>query len=116
MFDNPKLLFERNTDKIVELMNSTDADNVDIIVFPESSFNTLQTSIIVPPVNDKRVDLCASTNKTQFSRNLKKIACAAKRLQMYVVLNLYMREHKQQGSPVYNANVVFDRHGTVISM
>lgn len=120
---NAKLLFERNTDQYIEIMTSAEAANVDIIVFPESSLNMPETSVFVPPENE-HIDLCTSNDT--YDRNLIKIACAARDVKKYVVVNLYMKvcsEHDRNKHKliiihrfVYNANVVFDRAGKVISM
>lgn len=126
-------LFQLNTDKYIEIMNSTEAANVDIIVFPESCLNTRLTAVIVPSETDD-VDLCSNDT---YDENLRRIACAAKDLKKYVVVNLTMKrnctevhemEHEHDHEEhdhehdcpnewlLYNTNVVFDRSGKVISM
>lgn len=129
-------LFQLNADKYVEIMNSVEAANVDIIVFPELCLNGRLTAVIVPNENEV-IDLC--TNEA-YDENLRKIACAAKSLKKYVVVNLTMKrnctevhemEHEDDEHDhgehddehvceeewlLYNTNVVFDRNGTVISM
>lgn len=116
-------------------MNSTDAADVDIIVFPESCLNGRLTAVIVPNENED-IDVCESDT---YDQNLRNIACAAKNLKKYVVVNLTMKrnctevhemehehEHEHEDHDVedecpeewllYNTNVVFDRNGKVISM
>lgn len=129
-------MFQINSDKYVEIMSSSEAADVDIIVFPELCLNDRQTAVIVPNENED-IDLC--TNMA-YDENLRKIACAAKSLKKYVVINVVMKrnctevhemEHEHNGHDhgelddehmcedewlLYNTNVVFDRNGTVISM
>lgn len=126
--------YQRNTDKYVEIINSTAAENVDIIVFPEMCLNSRQTAVIVPRETED-IDLC--TNDT-YDENLRRIACAARNHRKYVVVNLTMKrncteEHEMEDDHqhdhdhdhehecesewhLYNTNVVFDRDGKVISM
>lgn len=126
-------LYKINADKYIEIMSSADATDVDIIVFPEMCLNSRLTAVLVPTENDD-VDLC--TNDT-YDENLRNIACAARDLKKYVVINIIMKrncsevhaaEHKhddhdhdhEEECPkewlLYNTNVVFDRQGKVISL
>lgn len=126
-------LFKINADKYIEIMNSTDAANVDIIVFPEMTLNSRQTAVLVPTESED-IDLC--TNDT-YDATFRSIACAAKELKKYVVINVTMKrnctevheaehdhdhdhEHEEDECPeewlLYNTNVVFDRNGKVISL
>ncbi len=126
-------LFKINADKYIEIMNSAEAANVDIIVFPESCLNSRLQAVIVPTENED-IDLC--TNDT-YDQNLRNIACAAKDLKKYVVVNLTMKrnctevhqmEHDHEDDDeeledecpnewlLYNTNVVFNRDGKVVSM
>ncbi|XP_037052329.1 vanin-like protein 1 isoform X1 [Bradysia coprophila] len=127
-------LFKINADKYIEIMSSAEAANVDIIVFPESCLNSRLTAALVPTENED-VDVC--TNET-YDQNLRNIACAARDLRKYVVINLTMKrnctevyeaehEHDHDGEHdyeaecpnewlLYNTNVVFNREGKVISI
>lgn len=125
-------LFKLNADKYIEIMNSTEAANVDIIVFPESCLNTRLQAVIVPTEHED-IDLC--TNDT-YDQNLRNIACAAKNLKKYVVINLTMKrnctevheaehqhdhEHDHEDECpnewlLYNTNVVINRAGKVVSL
>lgn len=116
-------------------MSSPEAANVDIIVFPESCLNSRLAAVIVPTETDD-VDLCTNV---AYDQNLRNIACAARDLKKYVVVNLTMKrnctevhemehnhehdEHENEHEDeceqewlLYNTNVVFDRNGKVISM
>lgn len=94
-------------------------------MFPESCLNSRQTAVLVPRETEE-IDLC--TNET-YDENLRRIACAARNLRKYVVVNLTMKrncademeldEHEHECTSewlLYNTNVVFDRDGKVISM
>jgi len=128
--------FQRNADKYIEIMKYPEAADVDIIVFPEICLNSRETAVIVPLENED-IDVC--TNEI-YDQNLRNIACAARDLQMYVVVNLFMKrncteEHEMEHRNfngrhddedhehecatewiLYNTNVVFDRTGKVISI
>ncbi|KAJ6635892.1 Vanin-like protein 1 [Pseudolycoriella hygida] len=127
-------LFKLNADKYIEIITSEEADNVDIIVFPEMCLNGHLTAVIVPTETED-IDLCTNSS---YDQNLRNIACAAKEEKKYVVVNLIMKrnctevhemEHEHHGHEdedeenvcpqewlLYNTNVVFDRNGKVISI
>lgn len=119
-------IFKLNTDKYVEIMSAEEAANVDIIVFPENTLNRQDTAVVLPKENDFHlVDICTNTT---FDENIRSIACAAKNLKKYVVINVTTKrncveEREDQIFPVpctdernlYNTNVVFNRVGVIIS-
>lgn len=120
---NPDSLFEENANRYIDIINSTEAADVDIIVFPASCLNSQNRTVLLP--ENIEVDLCSAVNTT-YSQDLRKIACAARDLKKYVVLNLYIRNNCSTvynikdnrtalACSVRNANIVLDRTGKVIS-
>jgi predicted amidohydrolase len=101
---------------------------VDIVVFPESTLNNLDTAVFIPEVEDKEIP-CDSKNYSN-GEILKQLSCAAKNIKKYIVINLTEkakcpdkqmlvndddRKCASSGLSFYNANIVFDRAGTMIS-
>lgn len=122
-YTNPDSLFEENANRYIAIINSTEASDVDIIVFPALCLNAQNRPVLLPENID--VDLCSAPN-TNYSQDLRRIACAARDLEKYVVLNLYIRNNcstvynmKHNGTAlacsVWNGNIVLDRTGKVIS-
>lgn len=118
-------IFQLNTNKYIEILNSEEANEVDIIVFPENTLTRQDTAVVIPKENEFDIDLC--TNLT-YNENLRKIACAAKNLRKYVVINITTKRNCSQERAedsnldpclnewtLYNTNVVLNRDGVVIS-
>lgn len=103
----------------MDLIESEEATLVDIIVFPESTFNSIHQAIELP----EPADLIAPCNNDVFHLALQNISCSAARARKYVVINLTERRNVNNDNDgghdpkplYYNANVVFDREGRVIS-
>lgn len=116
-----------NTDAYVGLIKTAAEGNADIIVFPEDGLTGLggmkpsnmeQWSTIVPSPADNYVP-CAN-NAMNVSETLKRLSCAARNHQIYVVANMAEKFCKtdtcsQKDTVYYNTNVVFDRTGKVIA-
>lgn len=98
----------------------------DIIVFPESTLNDLDTAFYLPEPED----LVIPCGNLSYHDVVFKISCAALTEQKYIVINVKEKSDcpdKQQlalNDPrpcdknkvnVYNTNVVFDRKGAVIA-
>ncbi|CRK88417.1 CLUMA_CG002189, isoform A [Clunio marinus] len=112
--------------KIMEEAPST----LDIIVFPEMTLNRIQSAVEISDPSEK-ISPCDSDSYD--AENLvKKISCAAKTAQRYVVVDIVTKikcpdaEMIESGDPrncndrddgfsYYNTNVVFDRNGTIIA-
>lgn len=109
----------------------TDApSNLDIIIFPEMTLNEFETAEEIPKVEDK-ISPCVS-DEFEEGNLVKKISCAARDFQRYVVVNIVTKaecpdpemtanedprncKDRKDGFSYYNTNVVFDRSGTLIS-
>lgn len=69
--------FSKGTDSLIaylSIINSQEADGLDIIVFPESTLNSRTTATYVPEPDDKIVPC----NNSTFENILSEISCAAK--------------------------------------
>lgn len=118
-------MFQYNANKYIDILSSEEAIDVDILVFPENTLNGQVTAVIIPNENEFDIDLC--TNVT-YNENLRNIACAAKSLRKYVVINLTTKwnctERAVENSldqctnewELYNTNVVLNRDGVIISI
>jgi pantetheine hydrolase len=108
----------------------TAPSNLDIIVFPEMTLNSMATAVEIPEV-DEKLSPCDS-DKFQAGNSMKQISCAAKTHQRYVVVNMVTKAKcpdpemiankdprncsaRADGFSYYNTNIVFDRKGTLIS-
>lgn len=115
---SPKELFTKNAENYTRIINSTEAKDVDIIVFPESTLNSVRDAVFVPSEHED-VNLC-TTEIEIYSHDLKPIACAALGQKKYVVVNLYTRHScssiANHTPCIFNTNVVFDRTGKVVSL
>lgn len=122
--DDPDDQLRDNLEKHIEIIESNEAKNLDILVFPEYSLNSVATAVFVPRVADHIV----ACNNTKFSSVVQRISCAAQRNRKYIVINLTTKDNctgKPQnndtkmciscGFNLYNTAVVFDRDGAVIS-
>lgn len=118
-------MFQYNANKYIEILSSEEAINVDILVFPENTLNRQDTAVIIPNENEFDIDLCANVT---YDVNVRNIACTAKRLRKYVVINLTTKwncteragennlDHCTNEWELYNTNVVLNRDGVVISI
>lgn len=111
----------------MEIINSDETSELDILVFPEAVLNKIETAISVPRPEDKTTPC----NNKSHEGILNDISCAVKNKGKYVVINVYMkRDCKAEAEAtndtrpcsntvkninIYNTNVVFDRNGEVIA-
>ena len=86
-------------------------EDLDIIVFPESTLNNINHPFEIPHPVDS-VMLCGNAD---YDPMLQAIACAAQRKKRYVVINVTERSHETGETKHHNTNVVFDRNGAVVS-
>lgn len=117
---------ENNLNGILSIIESENAKELDIIVFPEFALNNVQTPIAVP--NPK--DYIRPCGQAKYSNVIEQLSCSANRGRKYVVINLTMKLNcsdeavdlekanilcPDNGFHLYNTAVVFDRNGVVIS-
>lgn len=119
----PAAQLRDRVDQYVSLMTKAAGQNVDIIVFPESTLTDHGQGLMVPDAAD-RVNPCDNSTYPNDGL-LSRLSCAARAAKSYAVINLKMTRKcnaEVNGAPctgqdsVYNTNVVFDRNGMVISM
>ncbi|XP_073829633.1 vanin-like protein 2 isoform X2 [Musca autumnalis] len=108
----------------LEIITSPEAEDIDIMVFPEGSLNNAFQLTYVP--SEKQNVIPCSSNASEYAEFLIKLSCAARDVHKYLVINLSEKEDcpspaedprpcATNGLNVYNTNVVFDREGRVIS-
>lgn len=110
-----------NLETYKEIINSAEADPLDIIVFPEYGLSQVKTASFVP----NPLDLIAPCNNLEYDPVVRDLSCVARVRQKYLVVNLVekafcpedvdSRPCAPNGLYHFNANVVFDRHGRVIA-
>ncbi|XP_001657370.2 vanin-like protein 1 [Aedes aegypti] len=111
----------KNLEKYKEIINSPEADPLDIIVFPEYGLSQVETASFVPNPED----LITPCNNLEYEPVVRDLSCMARASQKYLVVNLVEKAfcpEKDDWRPCasnalyhFNANVVFDRHGRVIA-
>lgn len=105
-----------------QIINSTEADRLDIIVFPEYGLSQKETASFVPNPTDE----IAPCNNLEYEPVVRDLSCWARDRQKYLVVNLVekafcpdtendKRPCAPDGLNYFNANVVFDRQGRVIA-
>ncbi|XP_053685587.1 vanin-like protein 1 [Sabethes cyaneus] len=119
--EEPDINTAKNLAKYIELINSTDADPLDIIVFPEHGLDSIGTASFVPSP-EERVAPC---NNLLYETTVRDLSCVARLRQKYLVINLLekalcpqnddTRPCAKDGLYRFNTNVVFDRNGFVIA-
>ena len=121
----PAARLQDNLQAYLNILNSTDAKDLDIIVFPESTLNNNDEATFVPNPEKQQITPC-DDNSGEYHTFLQQISCAARRLGIYVVINLTEKEWcstipedtrkcATTGLNIFNTNVVFNRNGVVIS-
>ncbi|XP_037808612.1 vanin-like protein 1 [Lucilia sericata] len=109
----------------LSILESEDAKNLDVIVFPESTLNNNEEATFVPNPAKGLIIPC-NVNTGEYHDLLVQLSCAARKLASYVVINLTEKELcstvpedtrpcASSGLNLYNTNVVFDRNGAVLS-
>lgn len=104
---------------MVDIINSPDVKEAEIVVLPEAILNN-DTSPILQPSS---TNFCNDPNAHYVFRNL---SCAARDARKYVVINVYTKikcmdddqpfcGNKEDNSNVYNTAWVFDRFGTTVA-
>lgn len=106
---------------------SAKVDDFDIIVFPESTLNSVENPFRYP---DQRANINPCDDKSGDYESMRKLSCAARNSKRYVVINVTTKRNctediknknvEQECTPphdmnMYNTNVVFDRQGSIIS-
>lgn len=115
-----------NLNEYRRIISHADVSQADIIVFPESTLNSIDTAVYLPEPEN----LVVPCGNSSFHDIVFKISCAALTEGKYIVINVNEKSDcpdKQQlemNDPrpcdakkvnVYNTNVVFDRKGAVIA-
>ncbi|XP_030380984.1 vanin-like protein 3 [Scaptodrosophila lebanonensis] len=116
-------LLDEHLEAYLALIRSPEANETDIIVFPEGTLNSVLQLTAVPAPGSFNNSLCNGAQiDEQVAPFLRQLACAAQETSTYLVINVKEREACETGDPcssngynVFNTNVVFDRNGTVIS-
>lgn len=110
----------------LEILNGSVGQNLDIIVFPESTLNNDVEMTFVPDPAINHTAPCDQVDdrNSPYHEFLRRISCAASQAKTYVVINVKEKENcttrtgvscASNGLNIYNTNVVFDRSGRVIS-
>lgn len=106
-------------DQMVNIIQSPETKDVDIIVLPEGVFNRIETAVLLPT----STVFCDDPTSHFLLRN---ISCAARNANKYVVIDAYIKVHcsnddqkfcanKSDNTNMYNTAVVFDRNGIVVA-
>uniref|UniRef100_A0A182NCA6 CN hydrolase domain-containing protein n=1 Tax=Anopheles dirus TaxID=7168 RepID=A0A182NCA6_9DIPT len=103
------------------IIDSPEAANTDVLVFPEGTLNRFETASFVPNPSDNVVPC----NNLRYERVVRDVSCAARNRKKYVVINLTekaqcpdrfdTRPCSSDGLYHFNTNVAFDREGMVVS-
>ncbi|XP_061400808.1 vanin-like protein 1 [Musca vetustissima] len=114
-----------NLNGYLDILASQEAENLDIVVFPESTLNSNDQATFVPDPQKSLIALCDDAEDI-YHNLLKQLSCAARKYNRYLVINLTEKELcssvpedprpcASNGLNIYNTNVVFDRKGQVVS-
>ncbi|XP_055537021.1 vanin-like protein 1 isoform X2 [Wyeomyia smithii] len=119
--EEPDVYASKHLEKYIQLINSAEADPVDIIVFPEYGLNNIETASFVPDPSER----IAPCNIALYETTVRDLSCVARQRQKYLVVNLVekalcpedndSRPCAPNGLNRFNTNVVFDRNGFVIA-
>lgn len=117
----PEQLVLENTKKYLEIIKTAAEKNAnfDMIIFPEATLRTdRQTSVEIKVLDNP----CDSSTYPEF---IKKISCAARNYNVYIVINLTAKTKCKQPSDsqnckkfgfyFYNTDVVIDHKGIIIN-
>ncbi|XP_073835516.1 vanin-like protein 1 [Musca autumnalis] len=114
-----------NLNGYLDILNTAEAGDLDIVAFPEGTLNSNDQATFVPDPTKGLIAPCDDEENT-YHDLLKQLSCAARKHSLYLVINLTEKELcssvPEDPRPcasndlnVYNTNVVFDRQGQVIS-
>ncbi|KAL5281050.1 BTD.2 family protein [Megaselia abdita] len=110
----------------MKLLDTPEAKQADIIVFPEATLNKYGPTDVFVPHHNHSVTPCGNSTYNF----LADFSCKAKEMKKYIVLNLFEKERctaesqKKLGDPrpcpasgwnKFNTNVVLDRNGMIIA-
>lgn len=96
-----------NTKRVIDIINSDETKNVEILVFPESILNDA-TAPVPLLKSDEGHSPC---NSLTIHWLLHDISCAVRQSSMYVVIDLVT---KDDVGNLYNTALVFDRKGSIM--
>lgn len=120
---------DSNLERFTTIIESDEAHDIDILVFPEFALNSISDPIEVPNAKD----LIRPCGQPKYSNVMKTLSCSANRARKYVVINVTMKLNcsddgtksiqadesnvscPKRGYYLHNTAVVFDRNGIVIS-
>lgn len=102
-------MIKENTKRVIDIINSDETKNVDILVFPESILNNPTAPI---PLSNS-VEGHPLCDMPDIHWVLRDISCAARQSSSYVVINLLTKDNN--AGAVYNTALVFDRLGSIIA-
>ncbi|XP_077298292.1 vanin-like protein 1 [Arctopsyche grandis] len=116
---------DTNVKNYVEFIKAASFQNADIIVFPKSTINDLnttdrtQSTVYASEIPDplQKITPCNSNQRNEI---LNRLSCQAKTSQVYILINLIEKScNKEKCSSVdynlFSSNVVFNRKGQIIS-
>lgn len=99
---------DENTKRVIDIINSDETKNVDILVFPESILNDPMT-----PVPLSKLDVGHSPcDSSTIHWLLHDISCAARKSATYIVIDLIITI--DDATNMYNTALVFNRKGSII--
>ncbi|XP_054733237.1 vanin-like protein 3 isoform X2 [Anastrepha obliqua] len=120
-------LIAKHTAAYIEILESPEALDTDIVVFPEGTLNNEFQPTYVPAPEGAVIPCLLANQTNHYETFLVQLSCSARANRKYVVINLNEKENctdnaafdprpcATNGLNMYNTNVVFDREGRVIS-
>ncbi|XP_017156566.1 vanin-like protein 1 [Drosophila miranda] len=110
----------------LEIIQSANASETDIIVFPELTINSMGPQTFVPDPKEQIAPCLNDPSALYYAEFLVSLSCAARNVSKYLVINVSEkklctdtpedpRPCAYDGLNIHNTNVVFDRQGVVIS-
>lgn len=127
--ETPADIIKNTQTAYLNFIDEAHEKNVDILVFPEATFNyhfafekrelLLEYAIELP---DPEHLVTPATETSRFSSILVNFSQNIRKNQVYTLINIVEKENcantikcSETGWNLYNTNVVFDRNGTIIS-
>ncbi|XP_061400807.1 vanin-like protein 1 [Musca vetustissima] len=112
----------------IDIITSPEANDLDIIVFPEGTLNNNFHLTYVPSPGQNIIPCLHSGNESSslYADFFIQLSCTAQKVRKYLVINLTEKQDclpphldprpcATNGLNIFNTNVVFDREGRVIS-